>query len=228
MRVASTTASPTSAPSWCSTSPSVMMMRIATRSCPLLFERRSSSCMVIAASAAAVTLGKTIQNPSPSGLTIRPSCATETRVIISLCAASSAVRSCAESARNSAVEPPMSVFRIARRAQAAHRRPQHKSQARSSEGPPSEPLGGRAQPTAASADQLRAGREPRVARYRELAAERGSGDDLGGEDVVAFRLHTFRYPVHQVSDGRLLFRDGEPAVIVVADCLLHEQIGRAL
>jgi hypothetical protein len=35
--------------------------------------RHSASCIAIAASAAAVTLGKMIQNPSPWALTIRPS-----------------------------------------------------------------------------------------------------------------------------------------------------------
>lgn len=65
-------------------------------------------------------------------------------------------------------------------------------------------------------------------RHRECAAEVGIGDGRGREDVVTSRLHTVGHPVHQVGEGRLLFSDGEPAVIVVADGPLHEEVRRPL
>jgi hypothetical protein len=64
---------------------------------------RSSSCILIAASAAAVTLGKTSQNPSPSGLTIRPSWAAARRDTKPRCSLSSASSSASGRARNRAV-----------------------------------------------------------------------------------------------------------------------------
>ena len=66
--------------------------------------------MAIAASDAAVTLGKTSQKESPSGLTIWPSCAAATRDTSSRWAARTALRSDSGRARNRAVEPLMSVF----------------------------------------------------------------------------------------------------------------------
>jgi hypothetical protein len=84
---------------------------MARRSSPLPTRaRRNSSCIVIAASAPAVTLGKTIQNPSPSGLTMRPSCAAATRDTKARCSVRRPSRSTSGSARNRTVEPRMSVF----------------------------------------------------------------------------------------------------------------------
>jgi hypothetical protein len=94
MRAARATASPKKSPSSCSTSPRVMTMRIARRSSPLFnCVRRNSSCIAIAASAAAVTLGKVIQNPSPWALTIRPSFPSARRQTNSRCSVSNADRS---------------------------------------------------------------------------------------------------------------------------------------
>jgi hypothetical protein len=114
MRAARATASPKKSPSSCSRSPRVMTMRIARRSSPLFnCVRRNSSCIAIAASAAAVTLGKVIQNPSPWALTIRPSFPSARRQTNSRCSVSNADRSACGRLRNRGVEPLMSVFRIA-------------------------------------------------------------------------------------------------------------------
>jgi hypothetical protein len=75
-----------------------------------LSENLSSSCMAIAARAAAVALGNVSQNPSPSGFTMRPSWAAAWPPTNSLCSINSACRSASASARNRSVEPLMSVF----------------------------------------------------------------------------------------------------------------------
>jgi hypothetical protein len=79
----------------------------------MLLGDRSSSCMAMAASEAAVTLGNTSQSPSPSGLTMRPPCCPPMRETIWRWSARRAVRSGSRSARKRAVEPLMSVFMMA-------------------------------------------------------------------------------------------------------------------
>jgi hypothetical protein len=69
--------------------------------------------VLIAASAAAVTLGKASQNPSPSGFTMCPSCAAARRVSKARCSLRRAARSASAIAWNRGVDPAMSVFRIA-------------------------------------------------------------------------------------------------------------------
>jgi len=114
MRAARATASPNKSFSSCRTSPRVMTMRIERRSSPLFnCVWRNSSSIAIAASAAAVTLGKMIQNPSPWALTIRPSFSSARWQTNSRCSASNAVKSACSRFRNRGVEPLMSVFRIA-------------------------------------------------------------------------------------------------------------------